>query len=120
MDRKKFGKLLPLPILGHRYRHAGMQKLPTWLLTEINRSFGKGHLNSWEVMISQNLEATSFVRATLSDTRAWTLHPIDRGSEFIKNLPRLIKLIEDGEYPPEQAGHYDLKLDFWLKNKLEI
>jgi len=35
-------------------------------------------------------------------------------------LPRLIKLIEAGEYPPEQAGHYDMKLDFWLKTKLEI
>jgi len=115
MDRKKFEKLLPLPILWHKYRNAWMRKLPVWLLTEINRSFGKGHLDSWEVMISRNLEATSFVRATLTDPQAWTIHPIDRGPEFIKNLPRLIELIENGEYPPEQAGHYDFDLEAWLR-----
>ncbi|NER84519.1 MAG: hypothetical protein F6K42_34365, partial [Leptolyngbya sp. SIO1D8] len=52
--------------------------------------------------------------ATLTDPNAWTLHPIDRGPEFIHHLPEIIHRVEAGDFPQEQAGYYDLKLNPWL------
>lgn len=114
LQKEKFDRLLPLPILWGKYKNDWMTKLPTSLLTEINAVFRRGALDSWEVMVSRKLESTQYVRATLTDPRAWTLHPIDRGTRFIDNLPSLIQRIEAGEIPSEQAGYYDLNLDAWL------
>jgi hypothetical protein len=113
MQREKFNCLLPLPILWKRYKHVWMAKLPAFMLNEVNIFLERGSLNSWEVMISRKLEMTHYIRATLADPRAWTVHPIDRGPTFIKHLPEIISRIESGEFPPEQAGYYDLKLDLW-------
>ena len=117
LQRQKFDRLLPLPILWMGYKNPWMAKLPPILLNEINTLAGRGSLDSWEVMISRKLEATKYVRATQADTRAWTLHPIDRGPRFINNLPEIIGRIEAGDCPAEQAGHYDLKLDAWFPAK---
>jgi hypothetical protein len=116
IQRKKFDQLLPLPILWKRYKHAWMSKLPSSLLNEVNAIFNRGSLDSWEVMISRKLEETNYIRATLSDPRAWTVHPIDRGSVFINHLPEIVERIETGNFPTEQAGFYDLKLGAWLSN----
>lgn len=113
LQREKFDRLLPLPILWRGYKNAWMASLPVPLLNEIHTYLGRGTLDSWEVMISRQLEATQYVRATIADTRAWTIHPIDRGPRFINNLPEIIRRVEAGDTPPEQAGHYDLKLDAW-------
>ena len=114
LQKEKFDRLLPLPILWKRYKNSWMKKLPAALLTEVNTLLNRGSLDSWEVMISQKLEATNYVRATLADSRAWTVHPIDRGPQFIQNLPDLIQRIEGGDFPTAQAGHYDLKLKAWV------
>ena len=74
---------------------------------------GSGKLDSWEVMVSNKLEKTSFVRATIASPKAWTLHPLKRSPDFIQALPKIIEKIEEGWYPPEQAGHYDLKWELW-------
>jgi hypothetical protein len=67
----------------------------------------------WETMIGYRLKETAFVRADLSATRAWTLHPDDRGERFEAALPSLIERIEQGVYPAGQGGYYDLQLDVW-------
>lgn len=118
LQRQKFERLLPLPVLWRGYKNRWMTQLPPVVLTEVNRSLGRGSLDSWEVMISQKLEATPYCRATLSDPRAWTVHPTDRSPRFLNNLPELIRRIEAGETPEGQAGYYDLKLDAWLPEEI--
>lgn len=120
LQRKKFEHLLPLRILWRGYKNDWITKLPPVVLNEVNRLFNRGTLDSWEVMISQRLEATAYIRATLSDPRAWTVHPIDRGPQFINNLPDIIRRVEAGETPPEQAGYYDLKLSAWLSDPAQL
>lgn len=114
LQKERFNTLLPLPVLWTRYRNHWLKQLPPILLTEIHNFLGRGDLDSWEVMVSRKLEKTPYTRATLANPQAWTLHPIDRGPRFIENLPYLIQRIEAGEFPPEQAGHYDLILEAWL------
>jgi hypothetical protein len=65
-------------------------------------------------MISKKLERTDYFRATLANSKAWTLHPIDRSPQFIQALPDIIDKVEAGIYPPQQAGHYDLISKLWF------
>lgn len=111
---KRFDNLLPLPLIWRSYRRKFMNPLPVNLKTILNKFTGKGYLGSWEVMVTKKLEQTDNVRGMLTNTQAWTLHPKDRSSKFIQALPKIIEKIEAGEYPPEQAGHYDLKSELWI------
>ncbi|MEQ9667087.1 glycosyltransferase family A protein [Coleofasciculus sp. G2-EDA-02] len=113
-DRKRFDSLLPLPIFWRTYKNKVLNGLPISLKTQLNYLTGKGQLDSWEVMVSNRLEETSYVRAVLDSPKAWTVHPKNREPEFIKALPKLIERIEKGWYPPEQAGYYDLIFEHWL------
>ena len=110
---KRFDELLPLPIIWRSYRNRFLNQLPLSWKTAINALTGKGKLDSWELMVSKQLKQTDYVRATLADSQAWTLHPKDRSPAFIKALPQIIQKIEAGEYPPQQAGHYDLISKLW-------
>ncbi|MEO1619772.1 MAG: hypothetical protein AAFU53_01930 [Cyanobacteria bacterium J06632_3] len=114
IQREKFEQLLPLPTIWMGYKNQWMKQLPSPLLNEVNTFLHRGALDSWEVMVSQKLENTTHVRATLANPQAWTLHPIDRGPDFMNNLTAIIRKIEEGEVPSEQAGNYDLMLDVWL------
>jgi hypothetical protein len=110
---KRFDKILPLPILWRSYRNQWLNHLPLSTKTSLNNLTGKGLLDSWEIMVSQQLEKTEYVRATSSHSLAWTLHPKDRSPKFIEALPRIIEKIELGHYPEKQSGHYDLISDIW-------
>jgi hypothetical protein len=79
---------------------------------------GKGALSQWETMMSARLQASPFVRAHLRSAKAWTLHPTDHGERFLRALPDIIRRIELGEYPPAQAGKYDLVPDAWTQPTL--
>ncbi|WP_353932995.1 hypothetical protein WJM97_10595 [Okeanomitos corallinicola TIOX110] len=114
IDRQRFDKLLPLNVLWRSYNNEILNNLPTKIKTILNNTTGKGNLDSWEIMVSDKLEKTSYVRAVLDSPLAWTLHPKDRSPKFIKELPEIIAKIESGSYPPEQAGHYDLLSKYWL------
>lgn len=114
IDRKRFDQILPLKVLWRTYKHKFVNSLPTDIQTFANYIFNKGALDSWEVMVSRRLEETDYVRAVIDSPKAWTLHPIDRKPEFIQALPDIIQKIESGWYPPEQGGHYDLMLKYWL------
>jgi hypothetical protein len=102
VDRLRFDRLLPL-----------RPRLP---LMELLRNYLTAHstMPEWETMIGYRLKETAFVRADLSSTRAWTLHPDDRGERFDAALPDLIARVEKGSYPAEQGGYYDLQLDHWV------
>lgn len=114
INRKRFDKLLPLPIIWRSYRKKFMNNLPLKLQTQVNYITGKGKLDSWEIMVSKQLEQTEYFRGTLANPQAWTLHPTDRRPAFIEALPEIIQKIEAGEYPSEQAGYYDLKSELWF------
>lgn len=114
IDRKRFDGLLPLPVLWRSYRQQWLNNLPTAMKTILNYYTGKGKLASWEVMVSKRIEGTEYVRATMDAPQAWTLHPKDRGPEFIDALPGIIAKVEAGKYPDEQAGYYDMLLKYWL------
>ncbi len=67
----------------------------------------------WESMVTARIKDDCYVRADLDDCRAWTLHAVDHGPDFIAKLPGIIQNVESGIYPSEQAGHYDLDLSCW-------
>jgi hypothetical protein len=114
INRKRFDELLPIPLTWSPYRRKLFNKLPVSLQAALNYLTGKGKVIPWETMVSQKIEQTDYFRAVLSNPQAWTLHPKDRGAEFLENLPQIIARIEAGNYPPEQAGYYDLKLSLWI------
>lgn len=101
IDRQRFDRVLPL-----------RPRLP---LIEILRNYFTTHntMPEWETMVGYRLQETGLVRADLTSTRAWTLHPDERGDRFEAALPNLITRIEAGYYPIEQGGYYDLLLDLW-------
>ena len=101
VDRRRFDRLLPL-----------RPRLP---LGELVRNYLTAHstMPEWEIMIGYRLQETEFVRADLASTRAWTLHPDERGEQFESALPDLIARIEKGDYPAEQGGYYDVQFDLW-------
>lgn len=113
INRKRFEQLLPLPIIWRSYRQSFLNRFPLFIKNYLNIYAGKGKLESWEIMVSKKLEQTDYIRATLTNPKAWTLHPIDRSPAFIKALPHIIEKIEAGEFPSEQAGHYDLIPQLW-------
>jgi hypothetical protein len=121
IDRKRYAQLSPIPLiwkfppLVSRKLPAPFDKLFFQVEGRLRPNSGsiKGAIESFELMVSKKLEETSFVRADLCSTKAWTLHPSDHSAEFVKALPQLIGLIEQGEYPLDQAGHYDLRLQEW-------
>ncbi|ACK67718.1 conserved hypothetical protein [Rippkaea orientalis PCC 8801] len=110
---QQFASLTPFPIIWCSYRQKFIDQFPLGLKILLNNLTGKGKLESWEVMVSKKLEESDYFRAVLTQSKAWTLHPKDRSPEFIQALPDIIKRIEAGDYPIEQAGHYDLIPELW-------
>ncbi|MDJ0649847.1 MAG: hypothetical protein QNJ60_14225 [Xenococcaceae cyanobacterium MO_188.B19] len=110
---QSFAKFLPIPAIWRSYRNKWLNHLPLPIKTALNNLTKKGALDSWEIMVSRKLEQTNYIRATLCNPCAWTLHPKDRSAQFIQSLPQIIERIEQGDYPAEQAGHYDLIPHLW-------
>lgn len=116
IHRERFDTLLPLPVMWRPFKREWMDRLPTAAQTMMSYVTGIGKLDSWEKMVTQALQRRQdWVRVNMDNPKAWTLHPKDRGDRFIRALPDIIRMIEAGEYPPEQAGKYDMILDPWLQ-----
>jgi hypothetical protein len=94
LDRKRFDSLLPL--------HP--------------QSRTDGKLIFWEQMVTARIRETPFVRVDLDSPQAWSLHPNDHSADFITALPKIIERVEEGWYPPEQSGYYDLRLGAWMRH----
>jgi ribosomal protein S17 len=123
VSRQRFHQLSPIPLIWKfppllsRKLPKNLQPLAAKIERQLRRQKGpiQGAIESFEPMTSQRLETTSFVRADLTSTKAWTIHPAEHSAAFIEALPKLIQLIEQGQYPSGQAGHYDLQLQQWLE-----
>jgi hypothetical protein len=111
---RRYDRLLPLPILWRSYKNTFLDSFPDGLKAWGNIAVGKGKLDSWELMVSAQLEQTDYYRATFTNPQAWTLHPTDRSPAFRQAWPTIIEKIEAGLYPPQQAGYYDLISELWF------
>lgn len=90
---------------------------PLWLgrLDQLRSLWdGQGKALSWECMVSKALSKRNLFRADLFSTDAWSLHPPTKDETFLRYLPDIIAAIEAGRYPPEQAGQYDLDMQYWV------
>jgi hypothetical protein len=104
VNRRRFEKLLPLPPV-----HASKRQKLFMALG------GPSSLRAWEKHVGLALASSAFFRIHLSDRRAWALHCKDHGPRWRENLPAIMAAVERGEFPRPQAGHYDLRLEDWLK-----
>jgi hypothetical protein len=102
IDRRKFNAVLPFKPLFVSWKKR--------LLSNITR---RSTLLNWEQMATDKIRNTPYIRADLDSPDAWTLHAPDHGSKFCEMLPDIIRCVEEGKYPENQAGHYDLQLTGW-------
>jgi hypothetical protein len=103
VNRQRLGQMLPI--------------LPSWVSWKrrlLGMVTGKSALNVWEVMMSEALRSSNYLRADLSSPQAWTLHTPEHGAVFVQALPQVIVGVESGQYPIEQVGDYDLRLEAWV------
>jgi hypothetical protein len=87
--------------------------LPLRLRYRPSKRGGPPRLEPWEVLVSDLLRGSRYVRADLASPTAWTLHPPDHGPQFLRSLPEIIARVERGWFPPGQAGKYDLVSELW-------
>ena len=102
IHRKRFLSLLPMK--------------PAWLSWREpmkSRLFGNGKMLCWETTVEKALEESNYWRGDLMTQKSWSLHPGDRSEEFYNLLPRIIESINRNEFPEEQRGHFDLRLNDW-------
>jgi hypothetical protein len=101
----------------HKQRFMSLLPLkPLWLSWREpikSRVLGKGKMLCWESMVGEALENSNLWRADLMTDQAWSIHPGDRSAEFYKLLPKIIKSVSRNDFPDEQRGHFDLRLDDW-------
>ena len=102
IHRERFMSLLPLK-----------PKWLSWREPIKSRLFGNGKMLCWETMVEQALEKSNMWRADLMTDQAWSLHPGDRSDEFYQLLPQIIDSVGRNEFPEEQRGHFDLRLNDW-------
>jgi hypothetical protein len=102
LDRQRFEQCLPLPL-----------SYISWKRRLASFFTKRSALERWEGMMTNKLLSSDWIRADLASSKAWTLHPVDHGTQFLKLLPSIIDRVEQGDYPAEQAGDYDLQMDLW-------
>jgi len=102
IHRERFLSLLPLKPLWLSWREPIKSRL-----------FGNGKMLCWETMVEHALEKSDLWRADLMTDHAWSLHPGDRSAEFYQLLPQIIDSVNRNEFPEEQRGHFDLRLNDW-------
>ena len=102
IHRERFLSLLPLKPLWLSWREPIKSRL-----------FGNGKMLCWETMVEHALKKSDLWRADLMTDHAWSLHPGDRSAEFYQLLPQIIDSVNRNEFPEEQRGHFDLRLNEW-------
>ena len=102
LSKQRFEELLPTPL-----RYISIKRR---LLMQVG--FGNAIL-PWEYCISCALQESKYYRVHLRSPRAWALHCPDHSHTWLRSLPVVIKRVEEGQYPAEQGGHYDLMLPAW-------
>ena len=103
INRERFLSVLPLKPLWLSWREPIKSRL-----------FGNGKMLCWETMVENALEKSHMWRADLMTDEAWSLHPGERTNEFYNLLPKIIECVNNNEFPEEQRGHFDLRLNNWV------
>jgi len=104
VSKSRLRQLLPVPPL-----------YASWKRRIYGATGGPSPYLPWETCIDAALRASPFYRVHLSSPSAWSLHSPQHSPEWIAALPQIVAAVEKGSYPPDQAGHYDLQLDLWLR-----
>ena len=102
IHRERFLSLLPLKPLWLSWREPIKSRL-----------FGNGKMLCWETMVENALVNSDMWRADLMTEQSWSLHPGERSEEFYQLLPQIIDSVSRNEFPVEQRGHFDLRLNEW-------
>jgi hypothetical protein len=102
INKQRFEKLLPTPL-----RYTSIKRR---LLMQVG--FGNA-VRPWEYCVSCALQKSKYYRVHLCSPKAWALHCPDHSNAWLDSLPAVIKRVEEGQYPVEQGGHYDLMLPAW-------
>ena len=102
LSKQRFEKLLPTPL-----RYISLKRR---LLMQVG--FGSA-IRPWEYCVSCALQESKYYRVHLCSPKAWALHCPDHSQAWLRSLPAVIKRVEEGRYPSEQGGHYDLMLPAW-------
>lgn len=102
VSKRRFEKLLPTPLQYTSIKRRLLMRL----------GFGNA-LWPWEYSVSCALQESVYYRVHLCSPKAWALHCPDHSKAWLHSLPDLITRIEQGEYPAEQGGEYDLMLSAW-------
>ena len=113
IKKERFEKILPLPQITKIRKRKFLDKCPMFIKNILYNNLKIEQLDSWEQMVSLGMNKNKMHFAHLNSNKAWTLHPCYHGPEFIKKLPKIIKKIEKGNFPEEQEGIYDLRLEHW-------
>jgi hypothetical protein len=102
VDKDRLENLLPTPDAHTSWKRRALMRL------------GIGNsLLPWEVSVSRALARSPYYRVHLSSPKAWSLHSPDHGRDWLQALPEIVRRVEEGQYPREQAGYYDLILSAW-------
>jgi hypothetical protein len=102
IDKTKLEKYLPLPV--------GKVAIELLLRKYGNKAFPIDP----EILMFKSIGTRGGKRLVLKNKQAWITHPTVKNESFIKNLPAIIKLINENKYPKEQIGYEDLNLPAWL------
>ena len=102
LSKLRFEKLLPTPL-----RYTSIKRR---LLMQLG--FGNA-VWPWEYCVSCALQESKYYRVHLCSPKAWALHCPDHSKAWLHSLPAVIKRVEEGRYPTEQGGYYDLMLPAW-------
>lgn len=105
VSKQRLEKLIPTP----------MQYISTKRHLLMQFGFGNS-LCPWEHCVSCALEKSNYYRVHLNSPNAWALHCPDHGRAWRNSLSAIIKDVEDGTYPAEQGGYYDLILSAWIES----
>jgi hypothetical protein len=116
LNKNRFDEFLPVkPVFWFKPRRIIKSKLPVWMQNLLSKYTKLGFLDSWEKMISAAIKEKGYYSAYFNPKDSWTLHVKQHNSEVIKILSEIIKKVESGKYPKEQAGFYDLHPECWKK-----
>lgn len=75
---------------------------------------GSSSLLPWETHVAHALRKSPYWRVMMSDPRGWSLHAGNHGAAWKEHHSSIINAVEQGRFPPKQAGHYDLMLSEWI------
>lgn len=103
IDKEKLQPFLPLI--------TGKIKFETLLRKWLNRVYPFDP----EIVLFKKFSLHNLKRVILKSEKTWFLHPQNKAELFNELLPEILKEVNMGNFPEDQAGYEDLKLESWLK-----